>query len=82
MIVKVKNKEVKIPDKEIKNLIWILLLFIIGFIVGCFAMNMEKQNTIMGLEKTIEEKQKKIDEQYVEIDSLRETVYMYNLYGK
>ena len=45
-------------------------------------MNMEKQNTITELEKTIEEKQKKIDEQYVEIDSLRETVYMYNLYGK
>ncbi len=76
------DKDLTKKDKEIKNLIWILLLFIIGFIVGCFAMNMEKQNTIMGLEKTIEEKQKKIDEQYVEIDSLRETVYMYNLYGK
>lgn len=76
------DRDLTKKDKEIKNLIWILLLFIIGFIVGCFAMNMEKQNAIMELEKTIEEKQKKIDEQYVEIDSLRETVYMYNLYGK
>lgn len=76
------DKDLTKKDKEIKNLIWILLLFIIGFVVGCFAMNMEKQSTIIELEKTIEEKQKKIDEQYVEIDSLRETVYMYNLYGK
>lgn len=76
------DKDLTKKDKEIKNLIWILLLFIIGFIVGCFTMNMEKQNTITELEKTIEEKQRKIDEQYVEIDSLRETVYMYNLYGK
>lgn len=76
------DKDLTKKDKEIKNLIWILLLFIIGFIVGCFTMNMEKQNTITELEKTIEEKRKKIDEQYVEIDSLRETVYMYNLYGK
>ena len=76
------DRDLTKKDKEIKNLIWILLLFIIGFIVGCFTMNMEKQNTITELEKTIEEKQRKIDEQYVEIDSLRETVYMYNLYGK
>ena len=76
------DKDLTKKDQEIKKLIWILLLFVIGFIVGCFAMNMKKQNTIMELEKTIEEKQKKIDEQYVEIDSLRETVYMYNLYGK
>ncbi len=76
------DKDLTKKDQEIKKLIWILLLFVIGFIVGCFTMNMEKQNTITELEKTIEEKQKKIDEQYVEIDSLRETVYMYNLYGK
>lgn len=53
------DKDLTKKDKEIKNLIWILLLFIIGFIVGCFTMNMEKQNTITELEKTIEEKQKK-----------------------
>ena len=76
------DKDLTKKNKEIKKLLWILLLFIIGVIVGCFTMNMEKQNTITELEKTIEEKQRKIDEQYVEIDSLRETVYMYNLYGK
>ena len=59
------DKDLTKKDKEIKNLIWILLLFIIGFIVGCFTMNMENQNTIAELEKTIEEKQKKIYEQYV-----------------
>lgn len=68
--------------EEIKNIIWIILLFLIGFIVGCFTMNFEKENTIAELQNVIEEKQKKINEQYVELDSLRETVYIYSIYGK
>lgn len=76
------DKELSKKDTEIKNIIWILVLFIMGFIVGCFAMNMEKQTHIEKLEKTIEEKQNKINEQYIELDSLKETVYMYQVYGK
>lgn len=68
-------------DREI-NIIWILLIFIIGFIAGCFTIYMINQNTVAKLEETIEEKQKKINEQYIEIDSLRETIYIYRVYGK
>ena len=55
---------------------------LIGFIVGCFSMNMEAQAKINDLNKLVEEKENKINEQYVELDSLRETIYMYNIYGK
>ena len=41
----------------------------------------EKQEYINELEVRVDEQQVKINEQYVELDSLRETVYMYNLYG-
>ena len=47
-----------------------------------WKINIEKQKTITELQTTIEEKQKKITEQFIELDSLRETVYMYNIYGK
>lgn len=45
-------------------------------------MNMEAQAKINDLNKLVEEKENKINEQYVELDSLRETIYMYNIYGK
>ena len=45
-------------------------------------MNIEAQAKIDDLNKLIEEKENKINEQYVELDSLRETIYMYNIYGK
>ena len=45
-------------------------------------MNLESKKHIEELEKVIEEKQNKIDEQFIELDSLRETVYMYQVYGK
>ena len=45
-------------------------------------MNLESKKHIEELEKVIEEKQDKIDEQFIELDSLRETVYMYQVYGK
>ena len=45
-------------------------------------MYMEAQAKINELNELIEEKENKINEQYVELDSLRETIYMYNIYGK
>ena len=45
-------------------------------------MNIEAQAKINDLNKLVEEKENKINEQYVELDSLRETIYMYNIYGK
>ena len=45
-------------------------------------MNMEAQVKIDDLNKLVEEKENKINEQYVELDSLKETIYMYNIYGK
>ena len=44
--------------------------------------NNEKQDYIYTLEQQVEEQQVTIRDQYIELDSLRETVYMYNIYGK
>ena len=41
-----------------------------------------RKDKICELERTIDRRQAIIDEQYVELDSLRETVYMYELNGR
>nr|DAO95541.1 MAG TPA: Protein of unknown function (DUF1043) [Caudoviricetes sp.] len=69
------DKEINKRDESIKTIILILLIFIVSFLIGYKICEFEKN-------KIIKEKQTKIDEQYVEIDSLRETVYMYQLYEK
>lgn len=76
------DKEIYNRNEKIKAVIVIIIPFLIGFIVGCFTMNMETQTKIDDLNKLIEEKENKLNEQYVELDSLRETIYMYNIYGK
>ena len=76
------DKEIYNRNEKIKAVIVIIIPFLIGFIEGCFTMNMETQTKIDDLNKLIEEKENKINEQYVELDSLRETIYMYNIYGK
>lgn len=76
------DKEIYNRNEKIKAVIVIIIPFLIGFIVGYFTMNMEAQAKINDLNKLVEEKENKINEQYVELDSLRETIYMYNIYGK
>ena len=76
------DKEIYNRNEKIKAVIVIIIPFLICFIVGCFTMNIEAQEKIDDLNKLIEEKENKINEQYVELDSLRETIYMYNIYGK
>lgn len=89
------DKEIYQKDERIKAVLVVIVPFLIGFIIGCIAINMDLKNKNMDLEKQISEKQEyinelekrvdeqqvKINEQYVELDSLRETVYMYSLYG-
>lgn len=72
---KIYDKEMYAKDKAIKSVLLILIVFIIGFAAGCVAVNKE-------LEKKIKDQEAKIIEQYIELDSLRETVYMYEIYGK
>lgn len=86
---KIYDKEMYIRNESIKSALVVIVAFILGFAVGCMAINEElkiqnneKQKHIVELERIVEEQQVKINEQYVELDSLRETVYMYNLYGK
>ena len=76
------DKEIYNRNEKIKAVIVIIIPFLIGFIVGSFTKNMEPQAKINDLNKLVEEKENKINEQYVELDSLRETIYMYNIYGK
>lgn len=86
---KIYDKEMYARNENIKGIILVIVCFLLGYITGCMAINeelkkqnIEKQEHIVELEKIIEEQQVKINEQYIELDSLKETVYMFNLYGK
>lgn len=83
------DKDIHKKAEAIKISMLTLLIFIVGFITGTFAVNAELQKSnnekmqhIVELERMLEEKQVKINEQFVEIDSLKETVYMLEMYGK
>ena len=62
------DKRIYEKDKKIKTFFVILITFLIGLYAGLAINYLELQ-----------EKDSKIREQYVEIDSLRETVYQYEL---
>lgn len=93
---KIYDKEMYIRNESIKSALVVIVAFILGFVAGYMAINeelkiknadlekqvSERQEHIVELEKIVEEQEVKINEQYIELDSLRETVYMYNLYGK
>lgn len=86
---KIYDKEMYIRNESIKGALVVILAFILGFASGCIAINkeLEKQNNekqeyINTLEQQVEEQQITIRNQYIELDSLRETVYMYSIYGK
>lgn len=87
--VKLYDKEINRKAEGIKEIVMLLVIFIIGFFTGSYAVNMElqkaneeKQQHIVELERMLEEKQVKINEQFIELDSLRESIYMYQVYGK
>ena len=89
MKTKYYDKEMYARNESIKGALVVLLSFILGFASGCMAINKElakqnneKQDYIYTLEQQVEEQQVTIRDQYIELDSLRETVYMYNIYGK
>lgn len=89
MKTKYYDKEMYTRNESIKGVLVVLVSFILGFASGCMAINKEltkqnneKQNYINTLEQQVEEQQVTIRDQYIELDSLRETVYMYNIYGK
>lgn len=65
------NRKIYEKDKKIKTIFVILITFLIGLYVGLAIHYLELQ-----------EKDRKIREQYVEIDSLRETIYQYELEEK
>lgn len=86
---KIYDKEMYARNENIKGIILVIVCFLLGYITGCMSINeelkkqnIEKQEHIVELEKMVEEQQVKINEQYIELDSLKETVYMFNLYGK
>lgn len=90
------DKEINKKAEAMKSVLMLLVIFFIGYIVGHIAIdfeqkssieelqksNDEKQQHIVELESLVEEQQVKINEQYVELDSLRESIYMYQVYGK
>lgn len=68
MRTKYYDKDIYKKDKLIKTLFVILITFLIGMYTGLAINYLELQ-----------EKDAKIRSLYVEIDSLKETVYQYNL---
>lgn len=72
---KIYDKEIYEKSEKIKSILIILFVFTVSFIAGFKICEFEK-------DKIIEEKQNKIDEQFIELDSLRESIYMYQVYGK
>lgn len=68
------DREIYRKSEAIKVFFTILVVFLFGFGLGYFICNYE-------LQQVIDEKELVIRNQAVELDSLRETVYMYNLYG-
>lgn len=93
---KIYDKTIYKQSENIKTAIITITIFILGFVTGFLVVNeqlkientelqkqnQEKQEHIVELEKMLEEKQVKIKEQYIELDSLRESVYIYQMYGK
>lgn len=93
---KIYDKTIYKQSENIKTAIITITIFILGFVTGFLVVNeqlkientelqkqnQEKQEHIVELEKILEEKQVKINEQYIELDSLRESIYMYQMYGK
>ena len=65
------DKDIYKKDKLIKTIFVILITFLLGMYSGLAIHYLELQ-----------EKDAKIREQYVEIDSLKETVYQYQLERK
>ncbi len=59
------NKNIYEIENKIKTAFVILIVFILGVVTGLFINNLEIQN-----------KEKQIREYQVEIDSLRESVYL------
>lgn len=72
---KIYDKRIFKTTEKMKVVALVMILFVFGFWIGYFVSNLEVQ-------KMIEEKEKTIQEQYTELESLRETVYMYKTYGK
>lgn len=88
MKTKYYDKQIYARNENIKGALVVIISFILGFASGYIATNkeLEKQNNekqeyISTLEQKVEEQETKIREQYIELDSLRETVYMYQIYG-
>ncbi len=65
------DKRIYEKDRKIKTFFVLLITFLIGMYAGVAINYLELQ-----------EKDSKIREQYVEIDSLRETIYQYELEEK
>lgn len=76
------DKEMYQKEQKIKTAIWMLIVFMLGVAVGYSAFKFEKEKYITKLEAEINEKQNTINEQYIELDALGETLYIYELYNK
>lgn len=73
--IKLYDKELIKTGETIRTVLILLVVFMIGFAAGYVAINKELQGKIVDQELII-------NNQYIELDSLRESIHMYQLYGK
>ena len=66
------DKTIYKTDKNIKSITFMIIIFLLSFVLGYFSCKWEIQDTI-------DKMQRKINEQYIEIDALRESVHIYQM---
>lgn len=70
------DKDLTKKAEEIRNIITILIIFIISFCLGSFVMILESRKEISNLQNIIDIQQIEIDKQYTELESFKDAQYM------
>ena len=60
-MMKIYDKEMYQKEQWIKSVLLVIGIFVLGFIVGYFVHNIEKQETINTLEQDVYRLQKEVD---------------------
>lgn len=56
------DKKIYVEDKKIKSALTVIIIFILGFVVGCYSMYIDRQSTIKDLQNRIEGLESQVEE--------------------
>lgn len=74
------DKDINKKSEEIRSAFLIILLFVFGFSIGTVSAGIENQKKVEELQEVIKVQNEKIGNQEIELESLKEIIYMYNMY--